>query len=97
MMEQAVQRYAPVAAAPEKITAAPAAAHKPVFALPGAVAEPVTRPWVTLAEAAEISGLPEKTLVRLVREGRLPAIDHALRYMSAWRVKRAALASLDGD
>lgn len=70
-----------------RATAAPEAAPPPA----------APKHWLTLAEAAEASGLPESVLLRLVRETRLPAIDCGPRPGGRYRVRRDALGAIGGD
>lgn len=53
--------------------------------------------WLTLADAADVSGLPKAVLLRLVLGGRLPAIDCGPRPGGRYRVRRDALGAIAGD
>jgi excisionase family DNA binding protein len=55
------------------------------------------RPWVTLDDAADYTGLPASVLQRLIEAGRLPAIDVGVRPGGHWRVKRSDLDAIQGD
>jgi excisionase family DNA binding protein len=61
-------------------------------------AEPADRDqgrlWLTIAEAADYTGLPASFLHRLVDERRLPAFDVGVRPGGRLRVKRADLEML---
>jgi excisionase family DNA binding protein len=54
------------------------------------------KPWLSLDEAEEASGLPASTLRALVEMGELPARDVGVRAGGRWRVKRADLDALQG-
>jgi hypothetical protein len=60
---------------------------------------PAPRPWLTLDEAEAFSGLPVSWLRRAAAEGRVDAINVALRGRPRWRIRRAALEGplLSGD
>jgi hypothetical protein len=65
----------------------------PVF-LPDPLPRPV-KPWLTLAEAAEYSGLPEAFLARLAKEGAKIAINVGAGKKNArWRFNREALGRI---
>jgi hypothetical protein len=71
---------------------------RPVALAPEAAAPPAApQHWVTLAEAAGVSGLPAAVLLRLVRDERLPAIDCGPRAGGRYRVRRDALGAIGGD
>src|SRR5215471_901231 len=55
-----------------------------------------TRPWLTLAEAADYSGLPAGFLAELVTNGKLPALDVGVRAGGRWRVAKRDLDSIAG-
>jgi excisionase family DNA binding protein len=55
------------------------------------------RPWITLDDAAEYTGLPASVLQRFIEAGRLPAIDVGVRPGGHWRVKRSDLDAIQGD
>jgi excisionase family DNA binding protein len=55
------------------------------------------QPWITIHEAAAVSGIPESVLLRLVTTGRLPALDCGPRPGGRYRVRRAHLDSIAGD
>lgn len=66
------------------------------FALVDGIAQKVTavlpraeKLWLTLEEAAQVSGLSEAFLRRLVRTGNLPAVRDR-----AWKVRRSDLANI---
>ena len=61
-----------------------------------AAPEPL-RAWLTLAQAAEYTGLPASVLSRFVEQGRLPAIDVGVRSGGHWRVRRLDLDAIEGD
>ena len=52
---------------------------------------PVARPWLTLAEAQEYSGLPAAILLKLIESGKLRALDVGVRPGGRYRVRRAGL------
>jgi len=58
---------------------------------------PPTRPWLTVAEAGEYSGLPASFLVRLVESGKLPGLDVGVRPGGRWRVAKRDLDALKGE
>lgn len=66
---------------------------------PSAPPAPVVleRPWITVAEAALRSGLPEKTVSRLIQSGQLPALDTHSRNGGRWRIHREQLDALRGQ
>lgn len=51
------------------------------------------RPWLTLAQAADYSGLPESFLRRLVKSGKLPALEVGDSH-GHWRIARRDLDAL---
>lgn len=65
---------------------------RPVAALPqsetASVIPPTSRPWLTVAEAADYSGLPASFLVHLVETGKLAALDVGVRPGGRWRIAR---------
>jgi excisionase family DNA binding protein len=54
------------------------------------VTTPPARPWLTLQEAADYSGIPTDLLVRLIRSGELPALRTHHRG-DRYRIRRQAL------
>ena len=58
---------------------------------------PAIKPWMTLVDAAEYSGLPETFLRGLVDQGKLPACDVGVRAGGRYRVKRSDLDAIAGD
>jgi excisionase family DNA binding protein len=71
---------------------------RPAAPAPEAAAPPAApQHWITLAEAADVCGLPAAVLLRLVREERLPAIDCGPRPGGRYRVRRDALGAIGGD
>jgi hypothetical protein len=50
-----------------------------------------SRPWLTLAAAAEFSGLPESYLLWAAGEGQFPALDVGIRPGGRWRFHRDSL------
>jgi len=54
------------------------------------------KPWMTISEASEWSGLPASTIARLIKTGVLLAIDCGPRPGGKWRVKRLDLEKLEG-
>jgi excisionase family DNA binding protein len=52
------------------------------------------RPWMTVAEAAEYSGLPESFLIDLIHRDRLMAYDVGRRPGGRFRISRKALDHL---
>jgi excisionase family DNA binding protein len=64
-------------------------------ALPHISSAPVgEKQWLTVSEAAAYSGIAEKALLRLIREGKLPALDQHVRG-DKWRIRRKTLESFD--
>jgi len=57
----------------------------------------IPRAWLTAAEAAGYSGLPESFLVELVKRGKLAALDVGIRPGGRWRIARRELDALEGD
>lgn len=55
------------------------------------------RPWLTLAEAADYSGLPESALRSLIERGRLAALDVGRRKGGRWRIHRLDLREMRGE
>ena len=68
-------------------------AVRPLAALPQPAASVVHR-WLTVAEAAEYSGLPPNFLIKLICTGKLPAFDVGPRPGGRWRVAARDLNSL---
>ena len=72
-----------------------------VAALPqpeiASVIPPTPRPWLTLAEAAEYTGLPESFLAKRIGEGKLPALDVGPRPGGHWRVSRRDLDAITAN
>ena len=54
------------------------------------------RPWLTLAGAAEYSGLPASILQAMVETGELAALDVGVRPGGHWRVRRLDLDAIEG-
>jgi excisionase family DNA binding protein len=54
------------------------------------------RLWLTLAEAAEYSGLPASILQAMVEVGELAALDVGVRPGGHWRVRRLDLDAIEG-
>jgi excisionase family DNA binding protein len=63
--------------------------------LPRPVA-PIGRPWLTLAEAAEYSGLPAAFLRDLIAGGQLRALNVGVREGGRYRVRRSDLDEIQG-
>jgi excisionase family DNA binding protein len=68
---------------------------RPIAALPqgegATVLSPNPRPWLTLAEAADYTGLPESFLLARITARKLPALDVGVRPGGRWRVARRDL------
>lgn len=62
---------------------------------PTFVAPKPCKPWITIDEAAEISGLPASTIKGLIELTQLPAIDCGPRPGGRWRIKRSDLEKLE--
>jgi len=60
-----------------------------LFGQPAAAAVPEA-PWLTPAQAAQRSGLPERAILVLIREGHLAAFDSHIR-RDRWRIHREDL------
>lgn len=60
-----------------------------------AVKQEVQKPWITISEAAEVSGLPASTIESLVKSKRLLALDCGPRPGGRYRIKRADLDALE--
>lgn len=56
----------------------------------------VRKPWVTVGEAAEYTGLPFSTIMHLIKDLRLPVLDCGPRAGGRFRVKRSDLDALEG-
>lgn len=50
--------------------------------------EAPVRPWLTLAEAADYSGLPASFLSSMIIDGKLAALDVGVRPGGRWRIAR---------
>jgi len=73
---------------------------RPIAALPHSDSASVispTRPWLTVAEAGEYSGLPSSFITRLVEAGKLPGLDVGVRPGGRWRVAKRDLDALKGE
>lgn len=55
------------------------------------------RLWLTIAEAAEYSGLPASFLIRLIGGGKLAALDVGNRKGGRWRIAKRDLEAIKGD
>jgi hypothetical protein len=53
-----------------------------------------SRPWLTLAQAAEYSGLPESYLRGVAEGGNIAAIDVGIRPGGRWRFHRDSLGNV---
>lgn len=90
------------AAVDEGRTPAAAAAALPALRVPEGLAQLLQRiapaapvkPWLTLEEAAEYSGLPRGWLLSQARGGSAIALDVGMAGRSAWRFSRSRLAKL---
>lgn len=58
--------------------------------------EPPEKLWLTLEEAEVFCQLPSTVLRKLIKRGKLPALDVGVRKGGQYRVKRAELAALAG-
>ena len=56
----------------------------------------VLRPWLTLAEAADYSGLPATILFGLIQTGELRARDVGVRPGGRWRIRKLDLDAIEG-
>ena len=54
-------------------------------------------PWVTIAQASALSGLPASVLLHLIGDGRLGAIDCGPRPGGRYRVRRVDLERIECD
>ncbi len=54
------------------------------------------KPWITVVEAAEYSGLPASAIEKLIKSKELPALDCGPRPGGRYRVKRIDLDKLEG-
>lgn len=54
------------------------------------------KPWLTIAEGSEYSGLPKSTILTLIGSGNLKAIDCGPRPGGRYRVRRVDLDALEG-
>jgi len=55
------------------------------------------RPWLTIAESAEYSGLPASHLLGMIEAGELAARDVGIRPGGHWRVRRLDLDAIEGE
>jgi excisionase family DNA binding protein len=55
------------------------------------------RPWLTLFQAEDYTGLPETFLQSLIDHGTLPALNVGIRPGGRWRVKRTDLDAIAGE
>jgi len=57
---------------------------------------PVYHPgqWLSLAEAAAYTGLPQSTLRKLLASRKLPGLDTGPRLGGRWRIKRSDLDNI---
>lgn len=55
------------------------------------------RPWLTIAEAADYSGLPESFLHSLVTDGKLAALDVGVRAGGRWRIARRDIDAISAS
>jgi Helix-turn-helix domain len=68
--------------------------YDPIYKLAGLVAQAAKvdpKPWLTLAEAAEYSGLPATWLVEQARAGKLRAVNVGHGAREFWRFNREGL------
>lgn len=72
-----------------------AAPVRQAAAVPAVPAQP--RLWMTIAEAAEYSGLPASFLIRLIDGGKLAALDVGPRPGGHWRIAKRDLEAIKGD
>jgi len=70
------------------------AAPPPLPAIP-APPVPHDRPWLTLDEAAEYSGLPASYLLQMVGDRRLAALDVGVRPGGRFRISRRAIDAIE--
>lgn len=88
---------------PAQASKVPAKLDKPIVASPHYAEKfygvsPVSpKPWITISEAADYTGLPASILAKLVESGALPAIDCGPRVGGKWRIKRTDLDKLEGS
>ena len=76
------KRLVPVRGAAGEVAAVP-----PVQATPAPL-QVSDRPWLTVEEAADYSGLPASFLLGMVEGGRLPALDVGVRPGGRYRIAR---------
>lgn len=57
----------------------------------GRLSAPVVKPWLTLKEAVDYSGLPASYLVQQAKEGTFRAVDVGTGAKTFWRFNREAL------
>lgn len=60
----------------------------PFAAMPQRAAPISDRPWLTLDEAADYSGLPASFLLGMIKRKKLPALDVGPRKGGRWRVAK---------
>ena len=87
---------APQSAAPLAIPGGTLRPASQAIALPAPAAP--ARPWLTVDEAADYTGLPASFLARLITGGKLPALDigRCGRSGGRWRVNRRDLDAIKG-
>lgn len=59
--------------------------------------EPRQKPWITISQAADYTGLPVSNILKGVESGEIPARDVGPRPGGRWRVKRSDLDALEGQ
>lgn len=59
--------------------------------------EAPARPWLTVDEAAEYTGLPASFLAAMIAGGKLAALDVGVRAGGRWRVNRRDLEGIGGE
>jgi len=71
---------------------------RPIAALPqGEELAKAPRLWLTLAEAADYSGLPASYLLAQIGEKKLPALDVGVRPGGRWRISRHDLKAISAE
>lgn len=81
-----------IAAAPPSLPAIAAWLTEALHAKQSTATEPDAKPWLTIDEAARLSGLSQNFLKRECHSGALKAV----RDQRAWKIQRTSLLSFDG-
>lgn len=94
-----VARLADAVASRKSAVRPETAALSHIRTLPPALPAPEApgRPWLTVDEAAEYTGLPASFLAARIADGKLAALDVGVRAGGRWRVNRRDLDAIAGE